>query len=601
VSDDSGGSPVPSDLHAFLNGIYGDESQWLPLFEKVFARWSEVTGVRYVHESADDRSPLSSAEGRLGVRADVRIGGRAIDGDNGVLAFNSFPDDGDMVIDTSDRWFRDTSLHSRRLFNVVSHEHGHGLGLDHVCPLNRTKLMEPTVSTAYLGPQHDDVLGAQQWYGDRYERNDSTATATDLGEPANEKKITVTGAGITDANDADYYAFTAEVGTNVDVTLAPVGKRYLLGPEFNGGCGPASRIDTRNRADLRLALLAPDGSLIASADATRAGGTEALVNVPLPQGAGRYFIRVRNSGESTDQLYTLTLVAGRRRETPSAVADSATTWESLPIAVDVLANDSGMGDDPIRLRIVSRPKSGRALFDGDRIVYVPARGFSGQARFIYEVRDRRAKTTKADVLVNVLASERAGNARIDSDGDGYPDEFETWLGTSPTVGSSHPGENIAAGAPSLFITSAALTIRSTTSSSDGIAVSGRFPLADGFDPDGAVVVVSVAGVVYSFHLDADGRSIETQDFSTTAPAFRLRLRRKSGQVVGGDVRFDLRLRNADYAARWADEGLTTERRVVREPRAATILVQFDGRTRIGTVPLVFSATKDVAGVARMAR
>ena len=41
--------------------------------------------------------------------------------------------------------------------------------------------MEPFVSTAYVGPQTDDTLGAQRHYGDFYENNNTAATATDLG------------------------------------------------------------------------------------------------------------------------------------------------------------------------------------------------------------------------------------------------------------------------------------------------------------------------------------------------------------------------------------------------------------------------------------
>jgi hypothetical protein len=595
-----GGPASGSDLRAFLNGVYGSESKWLPLFAKVFARWSELTGVTYVHETNDDGSPLQGAPGRLGVRADVRIGGKALDGDFGVLAYDTFPDDGDMVIDTSDAWFRNTGLGSRRLRNVVAHEHGHGLGLDHVCPVDGTKLMEPTVSLAFNGPQHDDVLGAQRLYGDPMERNDALATATDLGEPPNETKVTVAGVGIDDASDTDLFAFTVAAGSNVDVTLRPFGKTYSLGPEDSGGkCGTSTIVDSRARADLRLALLNPDGSVIATADETRAGGTESLVDVPLPRGAGRYFVRVRNSGEQLNQMYTLDLVAGRRGEKPVAVADAVSTWEVLPVESAVLANDSGLADVPIRLRVSAPPPVGKAIVDGDRIVYVPPRGFAGETRYSYEVSDIHTETATADVVVTVRASARAGAARVDSDGDGYPDEFETFRGTDADDAASIPGEDIRAGAATLAVTSLRLTLRSRRASSDDVAFTGRLPVADGFEPLGAVVVASVAGVAREFVLDATGRSVERANSAVrSGPAFRLRLRRRKGRVVAEDVRFDLRLTGGDFAAFWADEGVATNRRQTREPRAATVIVMFDGRTRIATVPLVFTAQKGATGVAR---
>ena len=78
------------------------------------------------------------------MRGDIRISGHYIDGNSNTLAYNYYPDTGDMVIDTGDNYFNSTFSDSIRLFNVLQHEHGHGLALPHVCPMNETKLMEPT-------------------------------------------------------------------------------------------------------------------------------------------------------------------------------------------------------------------------------------------------------------------------------------------------------------------------------------------------------------------------------------------------------------------------------------------------------------------------
>ena len=59
---------------------------------------------------------------------DMRMAGHPIDGNSGILAFNYFPNTGDMVIDTSDNFFATTTSNSLRLRNVLAHEHGHGLG-----------------------------------------------------------------------------------------------------------------------------------------------------------------------------------------------------------------------------------------------------------------------------------------------------------------------------------------------------------------------------------------------------------------------------------------------------------------------------------------
>ncbi len=62
-----------------------------------------------------------------------------------------------MVLDSFDTTFNQNIF----FYNIIAHEHGHGLGFDHVCPLNETKLMEPFSSDQFQDPQHDDILGGQ--------------------------------------------------------------------------------------------------------------------------------------------------------------------------------------------------------------------------------------------------------------------------------------------------------------------------------------------------------------------------------------------------------------------------------------------------------
>ena len=115
----------PSNLRAWLAGIYGGSAggpaasqPWFPIFQAVFDNIAAETGLRYVYEPNDDGATLSSAAsgtGVAGVRGDVRISGHALDGNSNVLAYNYFPDYGDMVIDTTDNFFNDTSSDSLRL------------------------------------------------------------------------------------------------------------------------------------------------------------------------------------------------------------------------------------------------------------------------------------------------------------------------------------------------------------------------------------------------------------------------------------------------------------------------------------------------------
>src|SRR5690606_4517168 len=75
-------------LHAFLDSIY-DRNEWRQIFAEVFDRWSQLIGVDYVYEENDDGAQLHYSAGVPGVRGDLRIAGRNIDGNNNVLAYNA--------------------------------------------------------------------------------------------------------------------------------------------------------------------------------------------------------------------------------------------------------------------------------------------------------------------------------------------------------------------------------------------------------------------------------------------------------------------------------------------------------------------------------
>ena len=308
------GEPTsPSNLRACLNSSYGSQANWLPLFQQVFDRWASLNGVTYVYEPNDDGSPWTStniASGVLGVRGDVRISGHFIDGNSNVLAYNFFPNFGDMVIDTGDNTYNNTANNSLILRNVLAHEHGHGLGLAHVCPVSQTKLMEPFLSTAFDGPQFDDILATHRGYGDTLEHNDTPGTASDLGSIAAGGSVMLDDRSIDDNSDPDLFRFTVGAGADASVTVTPLGSTYLSGPQNpNGSCSPGSNYNALDNQNLVLEILDTNGTtVLASANNTGAGGAESLTGIALP-GAGSYFVDV--SGASNEaQLYELSLSVG---------------------------------------------------------------------------------------------------------------------------------------------------------------------------------------------------------------------------------------------------------------------------------------------------
>jgi hypothetical protein len=358
----------PSNLFERMNGIYGNQATWQAHYHAIFARWGELTGVTYVFEPNDDGSPLVSNSGQLGVRGDLRLGGKFIDGNSGILAYNYYPDSGDMVIDTGDNFFENLNNNSLRLRNVLAHEHGHGMGQPHVCPIIQTKLMEPFVSTAYDGPRHDDVRSAHRMYGDAFEPNDTNATATPLGLIPNtsDRNIgTVPGAPIANgsiasihrADDADFYSFSTSNPVIVRIAVTPVGLVYEDAPQncdgFNGRCCFGTFTDSLAMADLAFEIINSSGSVIASSNFFGPGETESTV-AALPA-AGLYRLRVISAvPPEQPQLYTASITtssAGAGLELASVTTPPEEILPATPISFFAQAVVLGASQSNVRMNL----------------------------------------------------------------------------------------------------------------------------------------------------------------------------------------------------------------------------------------------------------
>jgi hypothetical protein len=292
----------PSNLFQYLNGIYGTPETWQPLYAQVFARWSQVCGVDYVYEPNDDGVALGTTAGQLGVRGDLRLAGTGLDGPSGVLAFNYFPNNGDMVIDTADTFFTTTTSNSLRLRNVLAHEHGHGMGMAHVCPTSQTKLMEPFVSVAYDGPQIDDILNGQRHYGDPNEPNDTPATATAI-TAATSSIQTVRTVSCDDRTDIDVYRVNAPASGLLTVAVRPIGGTYIEGPQTSA-CNTGGTFYAGGVNDLNITVLAADGTtMLTSAAYAPAGSTETAYLIV--QSAGDLFIQISPGTATNIQAYEL--------------------------------------------------------------------------------------------------------------------------------------------------------------------------------------------------------------------------------------------------------------------------------------------------------
>ncbi len=319
---DNGGVDGPSELFAVMDAKFGgNRALWISRFEDTFARWSELLGTSYTHitfggNEWDDGASWGS--GGSTTRGEVRIAMRNIDGGSNILAYNFFPSNGDMVLDSSENWTQGST--DTFLRNVIAHEHGHGLGLQHVCPSFQTKLMEPFISTIFDGPQHDDLRAGQRHYGDPFEPDNSAAAATDLGLIVEGLPVSIGAVpspailqgsvlSIDANNEQDFFKFQVNTPSFITATVTPVGTSYDSSPQnANGSCSSGSIIDSTAFADLNVDIRDTDGTtVLAVGSASPIGSPEVLSDVPVLS-AGEYFVRVyEGNAPAQSQLYSLTI------------------------------------------------------------------------------------------------------------------------------------------------------------------------------------------------------------------------------------------------------------------------------------------------------
>ncbi len=339
LTNGNGEGATPSILQAQLNAKYGNQTVWQPLFQAAFDSWSAVSGITYVYEPNDDGLIMNNGvPGVLGTRGDVRIGGHHIDGTSNVLAYNYFPNFGDMTLDTDEflpgGFFTSTANNSRGLRNVTAHEHGHGLGFNHVDPTNGTKLMEAFANNGFDMVQFDDMLAVQRNYGDFYEKgagNNIPANAVNRGTLNNGSQL-LEKLAVSTTSDQDWFKFHFDSSHNLSVNVQPFGPTYQQGPQG----GSVSLFNASAQSNLQVALFASDGTTQLALVNTNGVGFGEIIN-GLNLTSGDYFIRVNDAPGSTNavQSYTLTTTVGDPQATALITAVSpdprTTTVSSIAI------------------------------------------------------------------------------------------------------------------------------------------------------------------------------------------------------------------------------------------------------------------------------
>ena len=264
--------------------------------------------------------------GIAGQRADIRIMGKFVDGESGfnTLAYNYFPNFGDMIIDTGNPLYFTQSSNSFRPFrNTIMHEFMHGIGIDHVESSDAEFLIEPSGDDSIDGPQLDDILAIQRLYGDPLEKSGGNAfgTAIDLGSIAVSGTVSVGTMGdavavdpsqtdfvsIDDEGDQDFYKFSVDAVGSVSITLSPRGATYMMGPEG----GTQASFNSKNQGDLTLKLLGADGvTVLETRNVGGLGASENIQDFALSS-PGTYFVQVTSATSNKIQLYGLDVAFGQ--------------------------------------------------------------------------------------------------------------------------------------------------------------------------------------------------------------------------------------------------------------------------------------------------
>lgn len=328
-----------SSLISFLDTQFGTASgtdltarPWFAYFSQSFDRWSQLSGVTFTYEPHDNGAQLRNSAGSLGSRGDIRIAGSHIDGASHTLAQTTYPNSGDMQFDTDDgAFFSNATLSHRAFRNTITHEIGHAIGLAHVATsANGVFLMQANNSLNFDGPQIDDILGVQSYYGDFDEKsngglgNDTAAHATSLGaiavgatksigtspavvaaRPIGSQYVIPTDTdfvSIDSSSDADYYSFSVSGAARLSAMLTPRGGSYMQGPVG----GSQSLFNASAQSDLTLAIYSTNGTTqLALSSSAPVGQAEIRSNLVLPA-AGQYYARVTGAAAAV-QLYDLQL------------------------------------------------------------------------------------------------------------------------------------------------------------------------------------------------------------------------------------------------------------------------------------------------------
>ncbi|MCY3022474.1 MAG: chitobiase/beta-hexosaminidase C-terminal domain-containing protein [Planctomycetota bacterium] len=198
-------------------------------------------------------------------------------------------------------------------------------------------------------------------------------------------------------------------------------------------------------------------------------------------------------------------------------------------------------------------------------------------------------STTRTVTVDVKAAGSVSDTLVDTDGDGFPNEMETALDTSPTDAASTPFGAPAGTPQPLKIAKMTIKLNFLRDGSDTIAVSGTLRVPDGFQVAGQSALVDVGGVIEEFPLDTKGASPKGRPDS-----FKLAVRTRNKVTVAQDARFTAKFAKGAFAALLADEGLH-DADAKGELLSVPVIILVGGNLFMAEQPQLYTATGGKSG------
>lgn len=216
--------------------------------EEALGLWARYAPLNFV-EVADSGPSVSDSDYSPFNRPQLRLGHHGIDGGSDVLAHAFFPDGsglaGDVHLDSDENWTTQPSFSSIDIIEVMTHELGHSLGLNHES--SNSAIMNPFYAERYDGPGTgfllaDDINGIRAIYGTGVgsvtplPRNPATVSdAFALDEDSDLNSVASVLANDSDPKNLALTAVLANPAAHGDLLLSANGTfTYTPDPNFFG-------------------------------------------------------------------------------------------------------------------------------------------------------------------------------------------------------------------------------------------------------------------------------------------------------------------------------------------------------------------------------